>query len=549
MSVKVHEKLYIGGEWVDPATKSVIDVISPHTEEIVGRVPEAATADVDRAVGVARAAFDDGEWPRLSPEERIAAVQRFADAYAARIPEMAELITEEMGSPITFSNLGQSAASWMMLNTFAGIAAEFPWEDTRTGMLGTDVIVRHEPVGVVAGIVPWNVPQFVTIAKLAPALLAGCTIILKPAPETPLDAYLMAEILDEAGIPKGVVSILPAGREVGEHLVRHPGIDKVAFTGSTAAGRRIASICGEQLKRVSLELGGKSAAIVLDDADLAATVEGFKMASLMNNGQACVAQTRILASRKRYDEVVDAVSAMVGGLAVGDPSDAATEIGPLVAKRQQERVEKYIALGQEEGAKITVGGNGLPSGIDRGWYVQPTVFANANNDMRIAREEIFGPGAHDHPLRRRQRRGPHRERQRVRPRRIGVDERRRARHGRRPPGPHRHLRGQPVHDGLHRPVRRLQGLGHRARVRQGRPRALRRAQDDHPARRRNRRRELVASRPRSALAGCSCRTAEPFVVRNHKQQLVRSQYQSWRPASSTVVKRPASSNHGRARVA
>jgi aldehyde dehydrogenase (NAD+) len=222
-------------------------------------------------------------------------------------------------------------------------------------------------------------------------LLTGCTIIIKPAPETPLDSYLMAELLEEAGIPKGVVSILPAGREVGEHLVRHAGIDKVAFTGSTAAGRRIASICGEQLKRVSLELGGKSAAIILDDADLAATVEGLKMASLMNNGQACVAQTRILASRSRYDEVVDAVATMVGGLEVGDPANATTEIGPLVAKRQQERVEKYIALGQEEGARLAVGGNGRPPGIERGWYVQPTVFANATNDMRIAREEIFGP--------------------------------------------------------------------------------------------------------------------------------------------------------------
>jgi aldehyde dehydrogenase (NAD+) len=389
--VNVHEKLYIGGEWVDPATKDVIDVISPHTEEVVGRVPEASVADVEKAVSAARTAFDDGEWPRLSPEERIAAVQRFTDTYMTRMGDMAQIITTEMGSPITFSQLGQSGAAWMILNTFIGIAQQFPWEDTRAGMMGTDVIVRHEPVGVVAGIVPWNVPQFVTIAKLAPALLSGCTIVLKPAPETPLDAYLMAEMLDEAGIPKGVVSILPAGREVGEHLVRHAGIDKVAFTGSTAAGRRIASICGEQLKRVSLELGGKSAAIILDDADLAATVEGLKMASLMNNGQACVAQTRILASRSRYDEVVEAVSAMVGGLAVGDPSEESTEIGPLVAKRQQERVEKYIALGQEEGARITVGGNGLPKGIERGWYVQPTVFANATNDMRIAREEIFGP--------------------------------------------------------------------------------------------------------------------------------------------------------------
>jgi len=389
--VKVHDKLFIGGEWVDPASSSVIEVISPHTEEVIARVPDASTADVERAVATARAAFDDGEWPRLTPEERIAAVQKFAVVYMSKLGDMAELITEEMGSPIAFSNLGQAPAAWMMLNTLVGIAQSFPWEETRTGMLGTDIVVRHEPVGVVAGIVPWNVPQFVTMSKLAPALLAGCTIVMKPAPETPLDAYLMAEMLEEAGIPKGVVSILPAGREVGEHLVRHPGIDKVAFTGSTAAGRRIAAICGEQLKRVSLELGGKSAAIILDDADLTVTMDGLKFASLMNNGQACVAQTRVLASRKRYDEVVDALSTMVGGLTVGDPAEQTTEIGPLVAKRQQERVEKYIALGQEEGARVVVGGNGLPKGIDRGWYVQPTVFANVSNDMRIAREEIFGP--------------------------------------------------------------------------------------------------------------------------------------------------------------
>jgi aldehyde dehydrogenase (NAD+) len=251
--------------------------------------------------------------------------------------------------------------------------------------------VRSEGVGVVGAIVPWNVPQFVTMSKLAPALLAGCSIVLKPSPETPLDAFLMAEILDEAGIPDGVISVIPAGREVGEHLVRHPGVDKIAFTGSTAAGRRIGAICGEQLKRVSLELGGKSAAIILDDADLAATVEGLKFASLMNNGQACVAQTRILASRSRYDEVVDAVATMVGGLQVGDPEDPATEVGPLVAERQQERVEKYIAVGQEEGARVVVGGNGRPEGTERGWYVQPTVFAGVTNEMRIAREEIFGP--------------------------------------------------------------------------------------------------------------------------------------------------------------
>jgi aldehyde dehydrogenase (NAD+) len=389
--MREHKRLFIGGEWVEPASSRTIDVISPHTEEVIGRVPEGIEADIDRAVASARDAFDNGEWPRLAPADRIAAVQKFSDAYAAHIPEMAALITEEMGSPITFANLGQSPAPWMMLNTFLEVAGAYPWEETRQGVLGSDVIVRREPVGVVGAIVPWNVPQFVTMSKLAPALIAGCTVVVKPAPETPLDAFLMADILNDAGIPKGVVSVIPAGRETSEHLVRHPGVDKIAFTGSTAAGRRIATICGEQLKRVSLELGGKSAAIILDDADLAATVQGLKFASLMNNGQACAAQTRILASRNRYDEVVDALSGMVGGLQVGDPQDEATEIGPLVAERQQERVEKYIALGQEEGAKVAVGGNGRPEGLDKGWYVKPTVFAGVDNSMRIAREEIFGP--------------------------------------------------------------------------------------------------------------------------------------------------------------
>ena len=389
--MREHQRLFIGGEWVEPAGTGTIDVISPHSEELVGRVPEGTPADIDRAVAAARDAFDNGEWPRLSSEERIAAIQKFSEVYAAHIPDMAAVVTEEMGSPITFSNLAQSPAPWMMLNTFLQIAAEYPWEERRQGVLGSDVIVRREPAGVVGAIVPWNVPQFVIMSKLAPALIAGCTIVVKPSPETPLDAFLMADLLNQAGIPKGVVSVIPAGREVGEHLVRHPGVDKIAFTGSTAAGRRIASICGEQLKRVSLELGGKSAAIILDDADLVATVEGLKFASLMNNGQACVAQTRILASRDRYDEVVDALSGMVGALAVGDPQDEATEVGPLVAERQQERVEKYIAVGQEEGAKVAVGGNGRPSGLEKGWYVKPTVFSGVDNSMRIAREEIFGP--------------------------------------------------------------------------------------------------------------------------------------------------------------
>jgi betaine-aldehyde dehydrogenase len=384
-----HDAFYIGGRWTSPASSANIQVVSPHSEEVIATVPDGQPADMDAAVAAAREAFQ--EWGATPFEERLAVAERFAGVYAAHMVEMADIITSEMGSPSSFSQLAQSPAPWMMLNAFIEVAKGYPWEETRPGVLSPEVIVRREPVGVVAAVVPWNVPQFVTMSKLAPALLTGCTMVLKPAPETPLDAYLLADILEEAGVPAGVVNIVPAGREAGEHLVRHPGIDKVAFTGSTAAGRRIASICGEQLKRCSLELGGKSAAIVLDDADLAATMNGLKFASLMNNGQACVAQTRILASRRRYDEVVDALAGLVDGMTVGDPADPATEIGPLVAERQQERVEKYIAVGQEEGARVVVGGNGRPAGLEKGWYVRPTVFADATNDMRIAREEIFGP--------------------------------------------------------------------------------------------------------------------------------------------------------------
>jgi aldehyde dehydrogenase (NAD+) len=389
--MRSYDKLFIGGEWVTPATSQMIEVVSPHTEDVIATTPEGTTADIDTAVAAARRAFDEGPWPRMTPEERIAHVQRLADVYAGHIGDIAPLITEEMGSPIGFARLAQAPTPWMMLDAFIKIAAAYPWEEERAGQLSPNLRIRREAIGVVGAIAPWNVPHFTIMSKLAPALLAGCTIVIKPPPETPVSTLYLGELLEEAGIPAGVVSIVPAGREAGEHMVTHPGIDKIAFTGSTAAGRKIAALCGEQLKRVSLELGGKSAAIILDDADLGASMDLLKFAALMNNGQACIAQTRILASRARYDEVVDAIGTMMGALNVGDPSNDATDIGPLVAKRQQERVEKYIALGQEEGARVVVGGSGRPDGLDKGWYVQPTLFANATNDMRIAREEIFGP--------------------------------------------------------------------------------------------------------------------------------------------------------------
>ena len=384
-----HDKLFIGGDWVAPSTDATIDVISPHTEEVIACVAEAREADVDRAVAAARAAFDDGPWPRLRAVERADAMARLLAALQERSAEMATTITDEMGSPISFSHLGQVMASNMVLDYFTRLAREYPFEEVREGMLGPS-LVRREAVGVVAAIVPWNVPQFTIMLKLGPALAAGATMVVKPAPETPLDAILLADAIRAAELPKGVVNIVPAGREVSEHLVRHPGVDKVGFTGSTAAGRRIASICGEQLKRVTLELGGKSAAIVLDDADLDQTMSGLVPAAMMNNGQACMAQTRVLASRRRYRDVVEAITAAASAIRVGDPRDQETVVGPLVAARQRERVENYLRIGREEGARVAAGG-GRPAALSRGWYVEPTVFVDVDNRMRIAREEIFGP--------------------------------------------------------------------------------------------------------------------------------------------------------------
>jgi aldehyde dehydrogenase (NAD+) len=386
-----YKELYVGGNWAAPATDRRIPIVSPHSTQTIGSTPAATEQDVDRAVEAARRAFDAGPWPRTEPAERIAAVRRFADAYLARQEELAELISTEMGAPLWFSHVGQVGASLMALEAFLSVAEAYAWEERRSGSLGNPMVVRREPVGVVGVITPWNVPHFVTVAKLVPALLAGCAVVLKPAPEVPASGLVLAEILHEAGLPEGVVSVLPAGREVGEHLVRHPGVDKIAFTGSTAAGRRIAALCGQDLRRVTLELGGKSAAIILDDADPEQVAQGLQMASLMNSGQACIAQSRILAPRHRYDEVVEALAEMVGGLTVGDPMDMNNYIGPMVARRQQERVESYIHAGQEEGARLVVGGAGMPEGLDAGWYVRPTLFASVDNGMRIAREEIFGP--------------------------------------------------------------------------------------------------------------------------------------------------------------
>ncbi|HEX6569675.1 MAG TPA: aldehyde dehydrogenase, partial [Acidimicrobiales bacterium] len=330
-----------------------------------------------------------GPYPQLSPDERADTIVRLSQAIQARSPELAETITAEMGCPSSWSLMGQVLSSSMVLDGWAELTRTFPFEEIRPGAFGP-VIVRKEPVGVSAGIIPWNVPLFIVALKLGAALAAGSPMILKPSPETPLDGYILGELLDEIDLPKGMVSILPAGREVGEYLVRHPGVDKVGFTGSTAAGRKVGAICGEMLKRCTLELGGKSAAIILDDADLAGTMPLLMGTALMNNGEACVAQTRILASRARYDEVVDALAEAVKATTVGDPTDPSVSVGPLVAERQRDRVLGYIDKGKAEGARLAVGGS-RPAGLDKGWFVEPTLFVDVDNQMTIAQEEIFGP--------------------------------------------------------------------------------------------------------------------------------------------------------------
>ncbi|MEU1018960.1 MULTISPECIES: aldehyde dehydrogenase [unclassified Streptomyces] len=384
-----HGQLLIGGKLVDPLGRDVIDVVSPHTGEVFARVPHAGTADVDRAVACARKAFDEGPWPRLTVDERIEVVTRIKDGFAVRHEEIARVISSENGTPYTSGVMVQALAAMMVWDAAITVARDFPYEEPRDGVLGK-LLVRREPMGVVAAVVPWNVPQFTAAAKLAPALLAGCPVILKTSPEAPLDAYILAEIAAEAGLPEGVLSILCADREVSEYLVGHPDVDKVSFTGSVAAGRRVMEVAARNLTRVTLELGGKSAAVILPDADAASAVAGIVPFAWMINGQACVAQTRVLVPRTRYDEFADAFAAAASALKVGDPLDPATELGPLVAERQQRRSLDYIRIGQEEGAKILAGG-GRPPGFDRGWYVEPTLFGGVDNSMRVAREEIFGP--------------------------------------------------------------------------------------------------------------------------------------------------------------
>ncbi|MGQ0466984.1 MAG: aldehyde dehydrogenase [Sporichthyaceae bacterium] len=387
----VRDQLFIGGQWAAPASSRRIDVVSASTEESLGSVPEAQERDVDDAVAAARTAFHDPSgWSTWSAADRADAMERLAAALDARAPEIARTVSAQNGMPIAISSQLEAVFPQVILRYYAGLIRATALEETRDGLLGGKIRVHRRPIGVVAAIVPWNFPQTLAMMKIAPALAMGCTLVVKPSPETVLDAYLLADAVLEAGIPGGVVNIVPAGREVGAYLVSHPGIDKVAFTGSTAAGRSIAETCGRLLRPVTLELGGKSAAIVLEDADLVGSLEQFFGATLLNNGQTCFLGTRILAPASRYTEIVDTITGFVGALNVGDALAETTQIGPMSSARHRERVESYIAKGSGDGGRVTVGG-GRPKDLGAGWFVEPTVFADVENSHTIAQEEIFGP--------------------------------------------------------------------------------------------------------------------------------------------------------------
>ncbi|AYJ51262.1 aldehyde dehydrogenase [Rhodococcus sp. P1Y] len=387
-TLKSYDKLFIGGKWVEPSSDKVIEVVSPITEELLATVPEAQPADIDKAVAAARKAFDEGPWPRLTAAERAKYLIRIQEEVEKRFDDMATAFTAEIGAPagasVAFHN--NALKMWGDAST---LHERFEFEEERSWPEGHGKLVR-EPIGVVATIIPWNGPVATASLKIAPALAAGCTVVLKPAPEGPVSTMLLAEALEAAGLPEGVISLLPGGRETGEYLVRHKDVDKISFTGSTIAGRKIMSICGERIARVTLELGGKSAGIIADDIALDKVFPGLAFAGIGHSGQVCAAITRIVVPRHRQDEVVETIKTIFESVSVGDPRKDDTVIGPLAAERQRTRVLDYIEVGKAEGARLVTGG-GRPAGLDKGWYVEPTLFADVTNDMRIAQEEIFGP--------------------------------------------------------------------------------------------------------------------------------------------------------------
>ncbi|MBI3768703.1 MAG: aldehyde dehydrogenase family protein [Deltaproteobacteria bacterium] len=376
---------YIDGRWVPPATPKTLDVIDPSTEEPIGRISLGGAADVDRAVVAARRAFET--YSRTSREERIALLERVMAAYQARLGDLAEMISLEMGAPMWLAKAAQAPSGLAHLAQTLEVLRAYPFVENK----GTTRLVK-EPVGVCGFITPWNWPVNQIMCKVAPALAAGCTMVLKPSEIAPLSAIVVAEILHEAGVPPGVFNLVNGdGATVGAAIAAHPGIEMVSFTGSTRAGVQVAKAAADNVKRVAQELGGKSANVILDDADLKATVKGGVRSCFTNSGQSCNAPTRMLVPRSRQAEAVAIAKAAAETVTVGDPRTEGTTIGPVVSRAQFDKIQRLIEAGIKEGAELVTGGPGRPDGLARGYYVRPTVFANVRNDMTIAREEIFGP--------------------------------------------------------------------------------------------------------------------------------------------------------------
>jgi betaine-aldehyde dehydrogenase len=379
------DKLYVAGRWCAPAGQGKIDVINPATEEILGQIPEGIAEDVDQAVRAARAALDG--WASTPLEERVALVRQIQVGLEARLDEIATLISMEVGTPVKMAQRIQAGLPVADLGSFIDAASLLPLEET----IGNSTVCR-EPKGVVACITPWNYPLHQIVSKVAPALLAGCTVVLKPSEVAPLNAFVLAEVIAAAGLPAGVFNLVTGyGSTVGEALAAHPDVDMVSFTGSTTAGKRVATLAAQGVKRVALELGGKSASIILDDADIIKAVKGTVNSCFLNSGQTCNALTRLLVPRQRNDEISRLVLEATRSFSVGDPLDPETKLGPLVSDLQRERVRKLIRSGIEEGAELLTGGPDAPVGLARGYFVQPTVFGQVAPSMQIAQTEIFGP--------------------------------------------------------------------------------------------------------------------------------------------------------------
>jgi aldehyde dehydrogenase (NAD+) len=381
----VRDALFVGGSWVRPDGGEAIEVGNAATEEVLGRVPAGSPVDADRAVAAARRAFD--EWSRTPVDERAKAVERLGEALGARVPEIGALVAQEVGMPLTMATVIQAALPAMVMGSYGSILREVPLEER----IGSSVVLR-EAAGVVAAITPWNYPLHQAVAKVAPALAAGCTVVLKPSEVAPLSAFVLAEAAEEVGLPPGVLNVVTGrGAAAGEALVGHPEVDVVSFTGSTAAGRRVAALAAQTVKRVTLELGGKSPSIVLDDADLDDAVSSAVRQCMLNSGQTCIAWSRLLVPRDLHDRAVEVAATVVDGYVLGDPLDPATTLGPVATAAHRDRVRAAIRSGVNEGAALAAGGEAAPPGLNRGWFVQPTVFAGVDNAMSVAREEVFGP--------------------------------------------------------------------------------------------------------------------------------------------------------------